>query len=72
MPERDSTAQLFELVEASPGPRCELRLQADRKADGSLYCTVAGLGVQAGGYRSLDEAYAAWLDAREFLMQERS
>lgn len=58
---------LFSLVESNPGPRCEVALRADRQADGTLYCTVAGLGVHSGGYRSLDEAYAAWIDARKHL-----
>ncbi len=29
------------------------------------YCIVTGLGAQAGGYSTVDEALAAWLEARD-------
>ena len=30
------------------------------------YCTVTGLGAQAGGYTTVDKAIAAWIEARDF------
>lgn len=40
-------------------------IQTVNQADGP-YCTVSGLGVHAGGYRTVDDAIASWLDARDF------
>lgn len=31
------------------------------------YCSVMGLGVNAGGYATVDDAIAAWNEAREHL-----
>lgn len=34
------------------------------------YWTVAGAGVSAGGYATLDLAIKAWLDARQYIKGE--
>ena len=49
----------------------EVRIQTINQADGP-YCIVAGLGVHAGGYPTVDEAIAAWLDARDFDRDRRA
>ncbi len=41
------------------------------QANGS-YCIVTGLGVQAGGYSTVDEALTAWLEARDFDAERRA
>lgn len=53
--------RLFEEVQKGG----EVRITTVNQADGP-YIICAGLGIHVGGYRTVDEAVAAWIDSLDY------
>lgn len=62
----DKLAQSLNLMIAEVEKGGSVSFEVYKQQNG-LYCSVAGLGVRAGGYKDIPTALQAWVDAKELL-----